>query len=74
EYYLTQALQRSFKALGTYLVQFHDKKNFRFKESIIKSLDNLMEISQLGRFPDQLYVFFYLLKQQLIDNELFQKN
>jgi aminoglycoside/choline kinase family phosphotransferase len=73
EYYLTQALQRSFKALGTYLVQFHDKKNLRFKESITKSLDNLMEISQLGRFPDQLYVFFYLLKQQLMDNELFRE-
>ncbi len=73
EYYLTQALQRSFKALGTYLVQFHDKKNLRFKNSITRALDNLMEICQLGGFPDQLYVFFYLLKQRLMENELFNK-
>jgi aminoglycoside/choline kinase family phosphotransferase len=72
EYYLTQALQRSFKALGTYIVQFHDKKNHRFKESITKALDNLMEICQLGRFPDQLYVFFYLLKQKLEEHEEFK--
>jgi aminoglycoside/choline kinase family phosphotransferase len=74
EYYLTQALQRSFKALGTYLVQFNDKKNLRFKDSITKALDNLMEICQLGGFPDQLYVFFYLLKQRLIENEMFNKS
>ncbi len=74
EFYLTQALQRSFKALGTYLVQFHDKKNPRFKDSIIKSLDNLMEICQLGGFPDQLYVFFYLLKQRLMENDLFKNS
>jgi N-acetylmuramate 1-kinase len=71
EYYLTQALQRSFKALGTYIVQFHDKKNSRFKESITKALDNLLEICQLGGFPDQLYVFFYLFKQRLMENTLF---
>lgn len=74
EYYLTQALQRSFKALGTYLVQFHDRKNPRFKESISKALDNLMEICQLGGFPDQLYVFFYLLNKRLKENALFNQN
>ena len=74
EYYLTQALQRSFKALGTYLVQFHDKKNIRFKESIPKALENLMEICQLGGFPDQLYVFFYLLNKRLKENEKFNQN
>ncbi|MBK8398000.1 MAG: phosphotransferase [Leptospiraceae bacterium] len=73
EYYLTQALQRSFKALGTYLVQFNDKKNIRFKESIPKALENLMEICQLGGFPDQLYVFFFLLHKRLKENELFNK-
>lgn len=73
EYYLTQALQRSFKALGTYLVQFHDKKNHRFKDSIPKALENLMEICQLGGFPDQLYVFFYLLDKQLKVNKLFNE-
>lgn len=74
EYYLTQALQRSFKALGTYIVQFHDKKNIKFKESIPKALENLMEICQLGRFPDQLYVFFYLLNKRLTENSRFNQN
>jgi N-acetylmuramate 1-kinase len=72
EYYLTQALQRSFKALGTYFVQFHDKKNQRFKDSITKALDNLLEICQLGKFPDQLYVFFFLLKERLMENDEFR--
>ncbi|HMV43005.1 MAG TPA: aminoglycoside phosphotransferase family protein [Leptospiraceae bacterium] len=74
EYYLTQALQRSFKALGTYLVQFNEKQNLKYKESIPKALENLMEICQLGRFPDQLYVFFYLLNKRLTENTLFNES
>lgn len=73
EYYLTQALQRSFKALGTYFVQYHDKKKNRFKESISKALENLIEICQLGRFPDHLYLFFCLLSKNLLENQSFQK-
>lgn len=73
EYYLTQCLQRSFKALGTYLVQFHKQKNPRFKESILKSLIQLLEITQLGMFSDQCYVFFFMFKKELEENELFQQ-
>jgi aminoglycoside/choline kinase family phosphotransferase len=69
EYYLTQCLQRSFKALGTYLVMFHDKKNNKFKESIPKCLDNIMEISQLGGFPDSMYLFAFFLKKSLDEKE-----
>ena len=69
EVYLAQCLQRSFKALGTYLFQFHVKKNFRFKDSIIKCLINLEEINQIGMFTDQSYVFFHLFRKELEINE-----
>lgn len=71
EYYLNQCLQRSFKALGTYLIQFHDKKNLKFKESISAALENLMEICQLGVFPDHLYIFFKSFLTELKNNKEF---
>jgi aminoglycoside/choline kinase family phosphotransferase len=71
EVYLAQCLQRSFKALGTYLYQFHVKKNMRFKDSITKCLINLEEINQIGMFTDQSYVFFHLFRKELESNEKF---
>lgn len=59
EYYLNQCFQRSFKALGTYLIQFHEKGNLKYKPSISKCLHNLLEITQLGGFPNSIYFFFY---------------
>ncbi|HMV79679.1 MAG TPA: serine/threonine protein kinase, partial [Leptospiraceae bacterium] len=56
--YLYQSLQRSFKALGTYIVMFNDKGMEKYRASIGPCLDNLIEIVQLGRFPDSLYLFF----------------
>lgn len=55
-YYL-QALQRSFKALGTYLNQVLIKNHLKFYPSILHCLKNLMEISQIGKFPDSIYIF-----------------
>ena len=63
ENYLTQALQRSFKALGTYFVMFYDKSYEKYGKSIPGCLDNLIEITQLGRFPDSLYLFFKELRE-----------
>lgn len=65
EYYLTQCLQRSFKALGSYLVLFHKEKKEKYKESLIPCLDNLIEIVQVGKFPDSLYLFFTSFKEEL---------
>lgn len=67
EYYLLQAFQRSFKALGTYFVMFHDKGYLKYKLSIPICLNNLLEIVQLGRFPDSLYLFFSDLKKKWED-------
>jgi len=65
EYYMSQCLQRSFKALGSYIMLFHDKGYSKYKESIFICLDNLLEIVQLGMFPDSLFLFFYHLKNEL---------
>ncbi len=70
EYYLTQGLQRSFKALGSYLVLFHNEKKEKYKECIIPCLDNLIEIVQLGKFPDSLYLFFNSFKEELIQSRI----
>ncbi len=65
EYYLIQCLQRSFKALGTYLIMFHERGYEKYKESIPKCLENLLEITQIGGFPDSLHLFFYFLQKRL---------
>lgn len=63
ENYLIQSLQRSFKALGTYFVMFHDKGKHKYKESILPCLQNIIEITQLGKFPDGIYLYFMDLKK-----------
>ncbi|MCB1192568.1 MAG: phosphotransferase [Leptospiraceae bacterium] len=68
EIYLRQALQRSFKALGTYLKLFHQQKMEKYRKSIINALENLLEITQLGCFADQCYVFFYQLNKSLLED------
>lgn len=64
EYYLVQCFQRSFKALGTYFVMFHDRGYEKYKESIPHCLENLLEIIQLGGFPDSIYLFVYFLRKE----------
>lgn len=63
-YYL-QAFQRSFKALGTYIIQVNEKQNWKFLPSLKNSLSNLIEISQLGVFPDEVYIFSEQLLQEV---------
>jgi N-acetylmuramate 1-kinase len=65
ESYYLQALQRSFKALGTYLIQVGEKKNPKFKSSLFSCLENIQEISQLGHLPDSVYIFAYQLSKEL---------
>jgi len=64
EFYLLQALQRSFKALGTYFVMFNEKGFIKYKSSISPCLNNILEIIELGKFPDYLYLFFNELKSE----------
>lgn len=45
----------------------------KYRMSVLNALDNLLEVVQAGLFPDQLYVFFYLLKEELLSNSLFMK-
>ncbi|MCK6381008.1 MAG: phosphotransferase [Leptospiraceae bacterium] len=71
EVYFTQALQRLFKALGTYIVQFSELGKSKYKESIIQCLINLEEIIQEGFFPDTLYLFVTDLKTELQNPDLF---
>ncbi|MBM9501162.1 aminoglycoside phosphotransferase family protein [Leptospira sp. 201903071] len=74
ECYYLQCLQRSYKALGSYFYLVADKKMDKYRESILGCLDNLTEIVQAGLFPDQLFVFFHLLKEELLSNYSFIKN
>ncbi|EQA52301.1 aminoglycoside phosphotransferase family protein [Leptospira kmetyi] len=73
ECYYIQCLQRSYKALGSYFYLVADKKMDKYRESVLSALDNLLEIVQAGLFPDQLYVFFHLLKEELLENYTFMK-
>ncbi|TGM07134.1 serine/threonine protein kinase [Leptospira barantonii] len=73
ECYYIQCLQRSYKALGSYFYLVADKKMDKYRESVLSALDNLLEIVQAGLFPDQLYVFFHLLKEELLENYSFMK-
>ncbi|WP_001027034.1 aminoglycoside phosphotransferase family protein [Leptospira interrogans] len=73
ECYYIQCLQRSYKALGSYFYLIADKKMNKYKQSVLNALDNLLEIVQVGLFPDQLYVFFHLLKEELLSDSNFMK-
>lgn len=73
ECYYIQCLQRSYKALGSYFYLIADKKMDKYKQSVLNALDNLLEIVQVGLFPDQLYVFFHLLKEELLSDSNFMK-
>jgi aminoglycoside/choline kinase family phosphotransferase len=63
-----QALQRSFKALGTYfkMVTVFDKQ--KYEKDILPCLENCLEICQLGMLPDSLYLFFYKLSEEIKEN------
>ncbi len=69
-YYL-QALQRSFKALGTYLIQVNEKGNNKFLPSLYNCLDNIEEIIQLGCMPDSLYLFVTDFRKKITNLEKF---
>lgn len=73
ECYYIQCLQRSYKALSSYFYLIADKKMNKYKQSVLNALDNLLEIVQVGLFPDQLYVFFHLLKEELLSDSNFMK-
>ncbi|TGL65400.1 phosphotransferase [Leptospira jelokensis] len=60
-----QALQRSFKALGTYFRMVVDQNKDKFKPSILSCLNQLEEIIQLGMFSDSLYIFVRSLRDEL---------
>ncbi len=74
ECYYLQCLQRSYKALGSYFYLVSEKKMDKYRESVLGCLDNLIEIVQAGLFPDQLFVFFHLLREELLSNYSFIKN
>lgn len=71
ECYYLQCLQRSYKALGSYFMLVAEKKQDKYRQSVLNCLDNLLEIVQVGLFPDQLFLFFHLLKKELSENTLF---
>ncbi|MDF3820909.1 phosphotransferase [Leptospira sp. 96542] len=65
EVFYLQTLQRSFKALGTYFRMVTDQKKEKFKPSILKCLNQLEDIIQLGMFADSLYIFIRSLRNEL---------
>ena len=52
------------KALGTYFVMFNEKGFIKYKSSILPCLNNILEIIELGKFPDYMYLFFNELKSE----------
>jgi aminoglycoside/choline kinase family phosphotransferase len=72
ETFYLQALQRSFKALGTYFRMVVDEKKDKFKPSILACLEQLEEIIQLGMFADSLYIFTRSLRNELAKHPSFQ--
>jgi len=65
EAFYLQALQRSFKALGTYFRMVVDEKKVKFKPSILSCLEQLEEIVQIGMFADSVYIFIRSLRNEL---------
>ncbi len=65
ECFYLQALQRSFKALGTYfrMIVDHDKQKFR--QSLVNCLAQMDEIIQTGMFPDSIYLFVKELQREI---------
>lgn len=68
-----QALQRSFKALGTYFRMVTDHGKDKFKPSIVSCLNQLEEIIQLGMFADSLFIFVRSLREELSLHKDFRK-
>lgn len=64
--YHSQALQRIFKALGTYLFQVYEKDAIVFFPSIGKALSRLEEIAQRAFFPDSVYLFVRHFEEDLL--------
>jgi len=52
-----QALQRLFKALGSFLYLGYDLNKKHFLNYIIPDLEQMILLSQLGRFPDTVYLY-----------------
>ncbi|WCL49824.1 aminoglycoside phosphotransferase family protein [Leptospira sp. GIMC2001] len=65
ETYYLQGLQRSFKALGTYLIQVGDRNNAKFIPSLFSCLKNLEELCQIGLLPDSVFIFLHELQTEL---------
>ena len=64
--YYAQALQRMFKALGTYLFQTYEKDLPVFYPSIHAALIRIEEIAQRGFFPDSVYLFVRHFQEGLL--------
>ena len=52
-----QALQRLFKALGSFLYLGYDLNKKHFLNYIIPDVEQMILLSQLGRFPDTVYLY-----------------
>lgn len=72
EAFYLQALQRSFKALGTYFRMVVDEKKNKFKPSILSCLEQLEEIVQVGMFADSIYIFIRSLRNELSKHPSFK--
>ncbi|PJZ71517.1 serine/threonine protein kinase [Leptospira perolatii] len=71
ECFYLQCLQRSYKALGSYFMLVTDKGFDKYRISLLNCLENLLEIVQVGLFPDHLFVFFHLLRKELMNDKDF---
>jgi len=72
ECFYLQALQRSFKALGTYFRMVAQAEKIKFKSSILNCLNQLEEIVQIAMFSDALYIFTKELQMELRKSKSFQ--
>jgi aminoglycoside/choline kinase family phosphotransferase len=64
-----QAIQRSFKALGTYFKMVTVFQKEKYKKDILPCLENCLEICQLGMLPDSLYLYFFKLSEEIKESQ-----
>ena len=65
-YFQLQAIQRLLKALGTYIHQCWEKKNFIYMDSIPITLELCIEITEESFFPDSCFLFLQNMKKNFL--------
>lgn len=64
EIFYLQALQRLTKALGSFFFLGYEKNKTHFLKYILPTLEILIKLHSIGKFPDSVYLFFIKLYER----------